>query len=214
MIKSISSVGMTKPDPIELLSKQDLILGRLIKSIGNYSIQIHDNLFESLLKSIVYQQLAGSAANAIYSRFLQYYGDTLPTPEQIISTSNTVLRFTIGLSFKKIEYIKNLATKIASGELNIHHLPDLQDEEVITELVKVKGIGRWTAEMFLIFCLRREDVIPLDDLGVKKAIQKLYNLSELPTHEYMLEVSSRWKPYRSIATWYLWKSLSKFDSIG
>ena len=214
MIKSISTVGMTKPDPIELLSKQDLILGRLIKSIGNYSIQIQDNLFESLLKSIVYQQLAGSAANAIYSRFLQYYGDTLPTPEQIISTSNTVLRFTIGLSFKKVEYIKNLATKIASGELNIHHLPDLQDEEVITELVKVKGIGRWTAEMFLIFCLRREDVIPLDDLGVKKAIQKLYNLSELPTHEYMLEVSSRWKPYRSIATWYLWKSLSKFDSIG
>ena len=214
MIKSISTVGMTKPDPIELLSEQDLILGRLIKSIGNYSIQIHENLFESLLKSIVYQQLAGSAANAIYSRFLQYYGDTLPTPQQIISTSNTVLRFTIGLSFKKIEYIKNLATKIASGELNIHHLPDLQDEEVITELVKVKGIGRWTAEMFLIFCLRREDVIPLDDLGVKKAIQKLYNLSELPTHEYMLEVSSRWKPYRSIATWYLWKSLSKFDSIG
>ncbi len=205
---------MTKPDPLELLSKQDLILGRLIKSIGNYSIQIHDNLFESLLKSIVYQQLAGSAANAIYSRFLLYYGDTLPTPEQIISTSDTVLRFTIGLSFKKIEYIKNLATKIVSGELNIHHLPDLQDEEVITELVKVKGIGRWTAEMFLIFCLRREDVIPLGDLGVKKAIQKLYNLSELPTFEYMLEVSSRWKPYRSIATWYLWKSLSKFDSIG
>ena len=205
---------MTNPDPIELLSKQDLVLGRLIKSIGNYSIQIHGSLFESLLKSIIYQQLAGSAANAIYSRFLRYYGDTLPTPEQIISTSNTVLRFTIGLSFKKIEYIKNLSTKIVSGELNIHGLPDLQDEEVITELVKVKGIGRWTAEMFLIFCLQREDVIPLDDLGVKKAIQKLYNLAELPTHEYMLEVSSGWKPYRSIATWYLWKSLSKFDSIG
>jgi DNA-3-methyladenine glycosylase II len=90
---------MTNPDPIELLSKQDLVLGRLIKSIGNYSIQIHGNLFESLLKSIIYQQLAGSAANAIYSRFLRYYGDTLPTPEQIISTSNTVLRFTVGLSF-------------------------------------------------------------------------------------------------------------------
>ncbi len=205
---------MSKSEPLGLLSKQDLKLGRLIKSIGNYSIQIHDNLFESLLRSIVYQQLAGSAANAIYSRFLMYYGDTLPTPEQIISTSNTVLRFTIGLSFKKIEYIKNLATMIVSGELNINQLPYLQDEEVITELVKVKGIGRWTAEMFLIFCLRREDVMPLDDLGIKKAIQKLYNLSELPTHEYMLEVSSRWKPYRSIATWYLWKSLSRFDSIG
>ena len=205
---------MTNPDPTELLSKQDLVLGRLIKSIGNYSIQIHGNLFESLLKSIIYQQLAGSAANAIYSRFLQYYGDTLPTPEQIISTSNTVLRFTIGLSFKKIEYIKNLSTKILSGELNIQGLPDPQDEEAIAELVKVKGIGRLTAEMFLIFCLQREDVIPLGDLGVKKAIQKLYNLSELPTHQYMLEVFSRWKPYRSIATWYLWKSLSKFDSIG
>ena len=214
MIRSIPSVGMTNQDPLELLSKQDVLLGILIKSIGNYSIQIHDNQFESLLKSIIYQQLAGSAANAIYSRFLLYYGDSLPTPEQIISTSNTVLRFTIGLSFKKIEYIKNLSTKILSGELNIQGLPDLQDEEVIAELVKVKGIGRLTAEMFLIFCLQREDVIPLGDLGVKKAIQKLYNLSELPTHQYMLEVSSRWKPYRSIATWYLWKSLSKFDSIG
>jgi len=214
VIRSIPTVGMPDQDPLELLSKQDVLLGSLIKSIGNYSIQIHDNLFESLLKSIIYQQLAGSAAKAIYFRFLQYYGDNLPTPKQIISTSNTVLRFTIGLSFKKIEYIKNLSTKILSGELNIQGLPDLQDEEVIAELVKVKGIGRWTAEMFLIFCLQREDVIPLGDLGVKKAIQKLYNLSELPTHQYMLEVSSRWKPYRSIATWYLWKSLSKFDSIG
>jgi len=205
---------MGEPDPLELLSKQDMRLGKLIKSIGNYSIQIHDNLFESLLKSIVYQQLAGSAANAIYLRFLLYYDNTIPTPEQIISTPDTVLRFRIGLSFKKIEYIKNLATKIASGDLNIHHLPKLQDEEIITELVKVKGIGRWTAEMFLIFSLNRADVIPLDDLGVKKAIQKLYNLSDLPTQEYMLEVSSKWKPYRSIATWYLWKSLSRFDSIG
>jgi len=93
-----------------------------------------------------------------------------------------------------------LTAKIVSGELNIHYLPSLQDEEIITELVEVKGIGRWTAEMFLIFCLKREDVIPLGDLGVKKAIQKLYNLSELPTHEYMQEVSSKWKPYRSIAT--------------
>ena len=97
MIRSIPSVGMPDQDPLELLSKQDVLLGSLIKSIGNYSIQIHDNLFESLLKSIIYQQLAGSAANAIYSRLLRYYGDTLPTPEQIISTSNTVLRFTIGL---------------------------------------------------------------------------------------------------------------------
>ncbi|HKU84281.1 MAG TPA: DNA-3-methyladenine glycosylase [Candidatus Nitrosocosmicus sp.] len=205
---------MTNPYPLELLSKQDLLLGKLIKSIGNYSIQIHENLFESLLKSIIYQQLAGNAANAIYSRLIGLYGDTLPTPEQIISTSDTVLRFTIGLSFKKIETIKNLSTKIISCELNIQDLPDMQDEEVINELVKVKGIGRWTAEMFLIFSLQREDVFPLNDLGVKKAIQKLYNLSDLPTQEYMIEVSSKWKPYRSIATWYLWKSLSKFDSIG
>ncbi len=101
---------MTKPGVLEVLSKQDLKLGRLISSIGNYSVQIHDNLSESLLESMVYQQLAGSAVNAIYSRFLLYYGDTLLTSEQIISTSNNVLRFTIGLSFKNIEYIKNLAT--------------------------------------------------------------------------------------------------------
>jgi len=200
--------------PLDFLSQNDFKLADLIKSIGKYSIEIHSDPFESLIKSIIYQQLSGKSANAIYKRFLNYYDDLIPTPEHIISTPNELLRTRIGLSFKKIEYIKDLSSRISTGKLNLILLTIMSDEEIIAELVKVKGIGRWTAEMFLIFCLGREDVIPLGDLGVRKAIQKLYSLSQLPNPAYMLEISSHWRPYRSIATWYLWKSLANFDSIG
>src|SRR6476661_7231373 len=185
-------------DPIHYLSQKDFKLGSIIQSIVAYSRKTNVNPFESLLQSIISQQLSGKAAKAIYIRFKNYYNNILPTPQQIISTPNEILRVQIGLSYKKIEYIKELSSRIANGKLDFASLINNSDEEVIAELLKVKGIGRWTAEMFLIFCLQREDVIPLGDLGVKKAIQKLYNLSELPTHQYMLEVFSRWKPYRSI----------------
>lgn len=204
---------MIDSNPLVLLSQKDINLADLIKSIGNYNIEIHQDPFESLIKSIIYQQLAGKAANAIYQQFLLHYNKKIPTPAQLLSTPELILRTQIGLSFKKIEYLKDLSIKITTGQLDLSYLDNLSDEEIIKELVKVNGIGRWTAEMFLIFCLKREDIMPLGDLGVKKAIQKLYNLPELPTNEYIIKVSSQWKPYRSIATWYLWKSLASFDSI-
>lgn len=200
--------------PLEFLSQKDLVLARLIKYIGSYSIQMHSDPFESLIKSIIYQQLSGKSANAIYKRFLNHYNDKIPTPGQILTTSDEIFRIKIGLSSRKIEYIKDLSLNVFAKDLDLSLLAKKRDEEIISELTKVKGIGRWTAEMFLIFSLGREDIMPLGDLGVRKAIQKLYNLPKLPDSRQILELSSCWKPYRSIATWYLWKSLSSFNTIG
>jgi len=200
-------------DPIHYLSQKDSKLGSIIQSIGAYSRKTNINPFESLLQSIISQQLSGKAAKAIYIRFKNYYNNILPTPQQIISTPNEIFRVHIGLSYKKIEYIKELSSRIANGKLDFASLINNSDEEVIAELIKVKGIGRWTAEMFLIFCLEREDVIPLGDLGVRKAMQKLYNLPQLPDQSSILAISLPWRPYRSIATWYLWKSISTVDTI-
>ena len=159
-------------------------------------------------------QLAGSAANTIYSRFIKYYDNASPLPQQILSTADSIFKSSIGLSSKKIEYIKDLAARIIDGRVNLSIFPEMTDEEIVAQLTQVKGIGRWTAEMFLIFCLGRPDVLPVGDLGVRKAIQKIYSLEELPVPPTMLAIAQPWKPYRSIATWYLWKSLSKFNNIG
>ncbi len=114
---------------------------------------------------------------------------------------------------QKIAYIKDLSTRISDERLNLELLSELSDEKIIDELVKVKGIGIWTAEMFLIFCLGREDIMPVRDLGIRKAMKKLYDLPELPAPSYMLDISTPWRPYRSIASWYLWKSLANVDTI-
>ena len=199
---------------IKYLSQSDPSLEKVIESVGNYSIKIRKDPFQSLIESIIYQQLAGRAASVIYGRFIKYYNNSAPSPKQILSTPDSVLKSEIGLSSKKVQYIKDLSCKVLDKKLNLTSLSGLTDEEIITQLVQVKGIGRWTAEMFLIFCLGRLDILPVTDLGIKKAIQKLYCLSELPRPSEMLAISQPWRPYRSIATWYLWKSLSKFYSIG
>jgi DNA-3-methyladenine glycosylase II len=201
-------------DPVNYLSQTDFRLGEVIRSIGKYSIKITIDPFQSLIESIIFQQLAGRVANTINRRFLDYYNNILPTPEQIISTPAHMLKAKVGLSSKKIEYIKDVSARIIDKRLNLALMSEMTDEEIVNQLIQVKGIGRWTAEMFLIFCLGRQDIFPVDDLGVRKAIQKVYNLPELPKPSAMLVIAQPWKPYRSVATWYLWKSLSKFDSIG
>ena len=201
-------------DPVRYLSKVDPQLGILIRTIGKYSIKIRANAFQSLVESIIYQQLAGRVANVIYGRFIKYYNNVMPTPMEIISTSDIELKSKVGLSSKKIQYLKDLSTRVVEQKLDLDLLSTISDEEVINQLIQVKGIGRWTAEMFLIFCLGRPDVLPVTDLGIRKAMQKLYSIPELPKPEEMLAIAQSWRPYRTIATWYLWKSLSKFTSIG
>ena len=199
---------------IKYLSQSDLRLGEVIGTVGKYSIKLRKDPFQSLVELIIYQQLAGSAASTIYGRFIKYYNNSPPLPEQILSTPDAVLKSSIGLSNKKIEYIKDLSARITDRKLDLVKLCEMTDEEIIAQLIQVKGIGRWTAEMFLIFCLGRLDVLPVTDLGIRKAMQKIYALPALPKPSEMLAISQPWRPYRSVATWYLWKSVSKFNSIG
>ncbi|MGB7960761.1 MAG: DNA-3-methyladenine glycosylase [Nitrososphaeraceae archaeon] len=192
----------------------DKRLAKIITEIGSYSIKIRNDSFQALIESIIYQQLSGSAANTIYNRFLTYYKNQIPTPEQIISSSDLELRNQVGLSRMKITYLKDLSTHIVDGRLNLLDLPKMQDAEIISQLTRVKGIGRWTAEIFLIFCLARNDILPVTDLGLRNAMKRTYLLDELPRPNKMMEIADPWRPYRSIATWYLWKSLSNFNTIG
>jgi DNA-3-methyladenine glycosylase II len=159
-----------------------------------------------LCRSIVYQQLSGKAAGTIMMRFLALYTPDVPTPEALLHTTDDTLR-SIGLSRQKIVYLKDLATKIQDGALQLTLLPMHSDAEVMHQLMGVKGIGRWTAEMFLIFALGRLDVFPVDDLGIRKAIQRAYGYKRLPASVTMHRHARKWIPYRTIATWYLWRSL-------
>ena len=193
--------------------KKDPKFAKIIMQVGDYNVKITKNHYQSLVESIISQQLSGSAANSIIKKFRKLYKSKFPKPRDVIKTSDSKLR-TTGLSKMKIVYIKELSKKIESKELNMRKISTQSDEQVIEVLTDVKGIGRWTAEMFLIFSLGRLDILPVGDLGLKKGIQSMYSLKELPEKEQIEQLAESWKPYRTVATWYLWKSLEKFDIIG
>jgi DNA-3-methyladenine glycosylase II len=201
-------------DAIKYLKEIDPTMNKIINSVGAYSIKIRHNPFLALVEAIIYQQLTGKAAQSIYEKFISYYNNNeyYVQPQYIILTADNIMK-SFGLSNKKIEYIKLLSTDIIKGNINLNSFEEKEDEEIINELIKLKGIGRWTAEMFLIFYLERKDVFPLKDLGIKKAIQRWYFNPEYPDEQSIIDLSNIWKPYRSIASWYLWKSLSNFDTI-
>jgi DNA-3-methyladenine glycosylase II len=192
--------------------KKDPKLAKIIKQVGSYEISLMKNPYESLVEAIITQQLSGKAAETISKRFRGLFG-RFPKPEDVIKTSDSKLR-TAGLSGMKVTYIKDLSKRIESKELKINSLKKMTDEEIVIQLTQVKGIGRWTAEMFMIFTLGRLDVLPVGDLGLKKGIQRLYSMSELPKETQIEELAEKWRPYRTVATWYLWKSLKQFDKIG
>ena len=202
---------MNQQDGVGFLRK-DPILGKIIDNVGDYSLKRRNHHFAVLVGSIISQQLATKAAEAIFRRLTKLY-PKFPTATQILATRRSKLRKT-GISGMKIDYLKDLARNIEDGKLKIKSLPKMSDEQVIEQLTQIKGIGRWTAEMFLIFSLGRQDVLPVHDLGLKKAVQFAFSLPQLPKPKEVEKLGERWKPYRSIATWYLWKSLQKFDKIG
>jgi DNA-3-methyladenine glycosylase II len=192
--------------------KQDPKLTKIIERVGNYQIKKRNNHFATLVESIISQQLASVAAEAIFRRFKKLYPN-FPKPAQILKTKDSKLR-SVGLSKMKVGYLKDLAKKIEDSHIEIRSLSKMSDDEIIEELTQVKGIGIWTAQMFLIFSCGRSDVLPTGDLGLRKGVQMAFSLPELPTPKQVEEIGNRWRPYRSIATWYLWKSLQKFDNIG
>lgn len=187
--------------------RKDRKLAKVIDKVGEFNLSLTKNPYESLVEAIITQQLSGKAADSISTRFRAIYG-RFPKPADVMETSDAKLR-KAGLSYMKISYIKDLSKKVESKEIRLSYMKNLTDDEIIVQLTQVKGIGRWTAEMFLIFSLGRLDVLPVGDLGLKKGIQRLYLLEELPEKEQIERIAEKWRPYRSVATWYLWRSLDK-----
>ena len=189
----------------------DMKLRPLIRRIGPCSIRITKNSYQTLVEAIIYQQLSEASATAITKRFLKLY-KKFPTPKQVVSTTDKKLRDS-GISGTKINYIKGLSKQIIQKEIDFRKISKLNDNEVIEELTKIKGIGNWTAQIYLMFCLQRKDILPVDDLGIKKGIRDLFSLKELPNPKTVEKFSARWSPNRSIACWYIWKN-QKINSIG
>lgn len=187
------------------LRQSDPVLAGIIERVGPCRISYTEPVFGSLVRSIVYQQLSGKAAGTIFGRLAAATGEPI-RPEAILSLDFDQLR-ALGLSKQKATYIRDLADKTASGEVVFEQFPELADDEVLKRLVRVKGIGTWTVQMFLMFALRRPNVLPTGDLGIRNAVQKAYGLEAPATAAQIEEIGSKWKPYCSVASWYLWRSL-------
>jgi DNA-3-methyladenine glycosylase II len=190
---------------IRHLTTKDKVLAALIEKVGPYRIEFRDPTFETLVRSIVFQQLSGKVARVIYDRLKQAVAGDM-TPDGILKLRPEKMR-RLGLSRQKTAYIRDLARQTAKGKIIFESLPNLPDAEVIEHLTAVKGIGVWTAHMFLIFALRRDNVLPTGDLGVRSAIRKIYGLADLPTPADVEELARSWHPYCTVASWYLWRSL-------
>jgi DNA-3-methyladenine glycosylase II len=189
------------------LKKKDPVLRGIIEKVGPYSMEFLEPDFATLVRSIVYQQLSGRVASVIFKRLQEAAGGDL-TPQAILKLTPARLR-KIGLSRQKSAYIVDLAKHTHKGSVVFETIHQLSDEEVIEHLTVVKGIGVWTAHMFLIFALRRTDVLPTGDLGVRMAIRNAYELADLPKPVEIEAIAGAWRPYCSVAAWYLWRSLDK-----
>ena len=188
------------------LSKSDPVMAAIIQRVGPYKMDYGQPVFANLVRSIVYQQLHGKAASTIHGRLVAAAKADPVTPESILKLRPEKMR-AAGLSKGKTLYIRELARATRDGKIVFERLPDLTDAEVTETLTQVKGIGVWTTHMFLIFALRRPDVLPVGDLGVRAAIKRAYQLEELPKPAEMEKLAEAWRPYCSIASWYLWRSL-------
>jgi DNA-3-methyladenine glycosylase II len=194
------------------LRESDPVLAQLIETIGplkdaRAGRPEREDHYGALVRSIVGQQLSVLAARAIYGRLIARFGERPPTPQEILADEPEQLRAAAGLSRAKVGFLRSLAEHVISGQLELERLDQLADEQVIAELVAVKGIGMWTAHMFLMFHLERPDVLAVGDLGIRRAIERAYGLAELPQSAQIEEIAEPWRPYRTLACRYLWRSL-------
>jgi DNA-3-methyladenine glycosylase II len=190
------------------LRTNDPVMASIIEQIGRCGLvrSKREDPFIAIVEAIIWQQLSGKAARTIYERFLKIFAGGRPTPAAILATSDEAMR-AAGLSRGKIAYLRDLSAKVLDGTVHLESLETMANDDVVAAMTKVKGIGRWSAEMFLMFRLQRADVLPVGDLGIVKAIQRHYRLRKTPTPERMLKIAESWRPYRSVASWYLWASL-------
>lgn len=187
------------------LKKSDPTLAAIIERVGPCRMEFGLPELHSLAEAIVYQQLNGKAAVTIFKRFAALAGDPVK-PEGILKLTDAQLR-SVGLSKQKSSYLKDMAARAARGELDFTRLPEMTDDEVIKHLTQVKGVGVWTAHMFLMFTLKRPNVLPTGDYGIQVAMKKHYKKRKMPKPEVMAKIAKPWEPYRSVACWYLWRSL-------
>lgn len=195
-------------DACAQLRAADPALAAVMDRTGPYTAEVRDgDPYASLLRTILYQQLAGAAANAIQSRFLALYGDAgqPPAPERLLATTDEQFRGA-GVSRQKVGYMRDLAIHVSDGRLKFDEFSQMDDAEVISQLVAVKGIGEWSAHMYLMFQLGRPDVLPVGDLGVRNGMRITYDLPETPTPAAAREIGLSWAPYRSVGSWYMWRA--------
>ena len=191
---------------------QDPKLRKIIANVGDIQIRTLTNPYEALVDSVITQQISDAAGMSIAQKFRALFGKKYPLPEDILAKSDQIL-LSSGITRAKLRCIKDISKRVLEGDIEFQKFSSMDDEKIISELVEIKGIGRWTAEMFLIFGLGRLDIMPLGDLGLKRGIQKMYSFSELPTNEKILKISSKWRPYRTVATWYIWKGIQNFKNV-
>lgn len=188
------------------LRKRDRVLARVIDAVGPFQLTLKRGRFQTLVQSIVSQQISTAVARAIARKLEARLAPQKLSPENLAQLSFDDLR-SVGLSRQKATYLQDLTEKVLDGTVRLHRVHRLTDDEIIDELIQVKGIGRWTVQMFLIFCLGRPDVFAPDDFGLRSAIQKLYGLPDLPKRAEAEEIATPWRPHATVASWYLWRSL-------
>jgi len=187
------------------LLKKDKKMRVLINEFGRPDFNLRQDYFQSLLRSIVFQQLSGKAAQTIYERFVNLIPKTSNhCPNEVLKLDKEEMR-KAGLSFRKIDYVRNLADYFENNSFHKKDVEKMSDQEISKELIQIKGIGQWTVDMFLMFTLNREDILPCKDLGIQKGIKKILNMKNLPSKKEMENCSRKWRPYRTIACWYLWR---------
>lgn len=194
------------------LKRVDPKLARIIDAVGACRLQLRTegSHFQALARAIVFQQLSGKAAGTIFGRFNALYPEQGLMPAAVLATNDEQLR-SVGLSRQKIAYLKDLSSKVVSDELPLDTVESMADDDLIGHLVQVKGIGRWTAQMFLMFRLGRPDVLPELDLGIQNAIMRAYRMRKRPTPKQVMKIGAKWSPHSSVACWYLWRSLDNGD---
>jgi DNA-3-methyladenine glycosylase II len=190
------------------LKRVDPRLAAVVRTVGpcRFTPRAEGTHFEALARAIVYQQLSGKAAGTIHVRFHALYGGRAPEPAELLATPDETLR-AAGLSRQKLAYLRDLAARVDAGDLPLHAVDTMADDEALVALMRVKGIGRWTAQIFLMFRLGRPDVLPELDLGVQKGVQLAYGLRKLPSPKQVQRIAEPWAPWRTVASWYLWRLL-------
>ena len=197
-------------DALRVLNK-DKKLKKIISSVGECKIRTISNPFEALVEAIITQQISDSAGKSISLKFKNLFGKKYPTPSDVVKLSKDEIK-SVGLSRMKAEYIYDISQMIVDKKLNFRIFKRMSNDDVIFELTKIRGVGKWTAEMYLIFALGRMDVFPLGDLGLINGIKKLYNL-ENPSTDEILKITNNWIPYRTIGTWYIWRGVKNFQFV-